>query len=69
MLEELSSACAQHKLNFELISTPLVTHLSIKAIIIFFTFTFWCSSAQALRNGFRVWRWNSSGKTWSFRSI
>lgn len=40
-------------------------YLSIKAMIMFFTFTFWCNSAQARRKGFKVWRWNSSGKTWN----
>lgn len=38
-------------------------HLSIRAMMMFFTFTFWCSSAQARRKGFSVCRWNSSGNT------
>lgn len=32
-------------------------------MMIFLTFTFWCSSAQERRKGFNVCRWNSSGKT------
>lgn len=44
-------------------------YLSIRAMMMFLTFTCWWSSAQERRNGFRVWRWNSSGKTFEMEWI
>ena len=45
-----------------------IIHLSIRAVIVFFTFTLGWRSAQALRKLRKVCRWNSSGKTWRERA-
>lgn len=40
------------------------TYLLVKEMMMFLTLTLSCSSAQALKNEFKFWRWNSSGKTY-----
>lgn len=44
-------------------------YLSMSAMMMFLTLTFWWSSAQERRNGFRVWRWNSSGNTFQNKTM